>query len=764
VPKPSEMNTLSSSNPATVNLDQTETEFASDAAGADSEDQETTKPLKVREANGHIYREIQLQGRRHRPRTGWFWRYGMLMEEEYKGKVVDEKRWVCQLCRGLSVYGARSSAHINSHLLREHKKVPPTNDEDESRATIPRQMPQLSVIELQRHAPQIVEARNISHSDKRTIINAKFEEALIAFIVCLNLSFQTVESYWFIALLTTISNLVGNTIRLPTSHNTISSWVKQSFKNKRVTVTKFLASSLSKIHLSFDNWSSRNGLAFTAIVAHFCSPSYLIESILIGFRELRGPHSGENIAEVVDEVLQDYSITPGQIGCFVLDNATNNDTCIEALGKTYKWAKSEVYSRRLRCFGHIINLVAQAFLFGSKSEVFAYTLDQIQHQVDSNVRIPIWKLRGPIGKLHYAVIYIRKTPQRRQEFAAGGPDCDSTKLVPRQDNATRWNSTFLMIMRALSLRQHIDYFCYHNRSIKDHDDGLTPEQILTPEDWLILTQLADGLKVFHTATITLEGYAKEAKFGAMWECIPVLEILSNNLIRLQNEYPLPTTFNSIEISKMNIPSEHLPGSNPATEFICESVNRAWMKFQEYYKITDRSIWYIAGLILNPEQKWHYLEYAWRDEKDWVLTSKRQFKDLWEQYKPVQPASEVTAMSSLPSRELQQKESTLTDELNAWRHASKKKVKVMDEYDEYLSTPPLEAGTVTNLVIWWGHHSGQWPNLSRLAFDALSIPAMSAECERSFSDAGRTITDERASLEPEAIEACSCVKNWLNKKL
>ena len=72
-----------------------------------------------------------------------------------------------------------------------------------------------------------------------------------------------------------------------------------------------------------------------------------------------------------------------------------------------------------------------------------------------------------------------------------------------------------MIVRALLLRQHINYFCYHHRSIKENDNGLKIEQMLTPEDWLILTQLAEGLKVFHTATIALEGHAKDAKFGAM---------------------------------------------------------------------------------------------------------------------------------------------------------------------------------------------------------------------------------------------------------
>lgn len=178
------------------------------------------------------------------------------------------------------------------------------------------------------------------------------------------------------------------------------------------------------------------------MVAHFCNLSCSIESIFIGFRELRGPHSGENVAAVVDEVLQDFSITPDKLGCFKLDNATNNDTCITALGKIFKWSKSEIYTRRLRCFGHIINLVAQGFLFGSESEVFAYTLDQIQKQIDTGtITTPIRKLRRPIGKLHYVVVYICKTPQRRQELAKGGAECDSATLVLKQDDATRWNST-----------------------------------------------------------------------------------------------------------------------------------------------------------------------------------------------------------------------------------------------------------------------------------------------------------------------------------
>lgn len=194
-------------------------------------------------------------------------------------------------------------------------------------------------------------------SNKNTIIKAKFKKALVTCIVCLNLLFCTVKSYWFIVLLTTILNLVNNTICLPASHNTILSWVKQGYKNKRATVKKLLALLLFKIHLSFNNWSSENHLMFTAVIAHFCSPAYSIQLILIDFHKLHSSHSDENIAEVMSEVLQDYSIMFSQIDCFILDNAMNNDTCITALAKTYEWSKNEVYTHWLRCFDHIINLV-----------------------------------------------------------------------------------------------------------------------------------------------------------------------------------------------------------------------------------------------------------------------------------------------------------------------------------------------------------------------------------------------------------------------
>lgn len=58
----------------------------------------------------------------------------------------------------------------------------------------------------------------------------------------------------------------------------------------------------------------------------------------------------------------------------------------------------EPQKRRVRCFGHVLNLVVKALLFGHDAEAFETkidgepVLDATQHE--------IWQKKGPIGKLH----------------------------------------------------------------------------------------------------------------------------------------------------------------------------------------------------------------------------------------------------------------------------------------------------------------------------------------------------------------------------
>jgi hypothetical protein len=57
-----------------------------------------------------------------------------------------------------------------------------------------------------------------------------------------------------------------------------------------------------------------------------------------------------------------------------------------------------------------------------------------------------------------------------------------------------------------------------------------------------------------------------------------------------------------------------------------------------------------------------------------------------------------------------------------------------------------------------------PQLRQQAYDLLSIPAMSAEVERIFSSAKRTISLDRHRLSDETIKQLELLRNWWSRGL
>jgi hypothetical protein len=59
--------------------------------------------------------------------------------------------------------------------------------------------------------------------------------------------------------------------------------------------------------LTTDIWSSKNRLAFMAITAHFIEKDRL-ETVLLSFNEMTDSHTGIEIAEVINKVLNKMEI------------------------------------------------------------------------------------------------------------------------------------------------------------------------------------------------------------------------------------------------------------------------------------------------------------------------------------------------------------------------------------------------------------------------------------------------------------------------
>jgi hypothetical protein len=239
-------------------------------------------------------------------------------------------------------------------------------------------------------------------------------EKLIRWIIAARVPLTSVEVDEFREMIEAIAPALA--LYIEPSRNTVRQWILDRFQEKRIAVKEELHASLSKIHLSFDLWTAENSLAIIGVVAHYLSKDLESRTQLIAMRSIEGPHTGENQAQVIAEVIEDYEIRD-QLRYFVTDNAGNNDTAINSLCDLLGL---EARSRRLRCLGHIINLAVKAFLYGKNAESFEVEISDLdlkkleeKHYLEL---LAAWRKKGPVGKLHNIVIWIRRTPQRRQIF------------------------------------------------------------------------------------------------------------------------------------------------------------------------------------------------------------------------------------------------------------------------------------------------------------------------------------------------------------
>jgi hypothetical protein len=259
-----------------------------------------------------------------------------------------------------------------------------------------------------------------------------------------------------------------------------------------------------KIHFSFDMWSAPNHHAYQAIVAHWLDERCKLHTVLLDLHRFEGQHSGANQAERFWKTLDDYEIHH-LVGKFNVDNATNNDTALRDIADRLTDAGYSSFNPvedRLRCFGHVLNLAVKALLWGNNADAFEIVRPELEIEDPEEAMIE-WRKRGPLGKLHNVVEYIRKTPQRLDRFADQVKQSypEETVHTLKVGNITRWSSDYEAIKRALRLREAIDEFV-HN-AIRRNENGergpsaaaLQHDELL-PEDWELLRCVMDLLEPF----------------------------------------------------------------------------------------------------------------------------------------------------------------------------------------------------------------------------------------------------------------------------
>ncbi|KAF6527713.1 hypothetical protein HZS61_008015 [Fusarium oxysporum f. sp. conglutinans] len=228
-----------------------------------------------------------------------------------------------------------------------------------------------------------------------------FQRLVVSWIINSNSSFRQSEDPYLRAAFEYLNPLV-NTTEAHITHNTVRRRILQVYEENKAEIKRVLATAPGLLHIAFDGWRSNNRHALYGICCYFLNTLGQPGKLVLGLPELVDRHSGDNIATHVVEVLRSYGITH-KVGYFTVDNASNNDTAMEEIGKALGF---EGKTRRLRCFGHILSLAVKALLFGHNSEAFE---DDIQGNKTLDAKAhELWRRKGPVGELHNLIFWIHR--------------------------------------------------------------------------------------------------------------------------------------------------------------------------------------------------------------------------------------------------------------------------------------------------------------------------------------------------------------------
>ncbi|KZL84608.1 transposase-like protein [Colletotrichum incanum] len=527
-----------------------------------------------------------------------------------------------------------------------------------------------------------------------------------------------------------------------------------------------LSQAITKIHLSFDLWTSPNIYAFMGVTGHFLDTN------------------GINQAGTLLTIAKLYGIE-AKVGIAIADNAANNDACLDTLIPQLNpnMTSTDVKAYRLRCYGHILNLTCRAFLFGKVSSTLEAESDFYRLLNRHEEDLQLWRKTGAVGKLRNIVYFIRASPQRTEAFQKASREIDSeqdyqmftsteseTRLLLNND--TRWNSTYLMVQRAIKKK-----------------------------DWKVLCEIIYILEPFYLQTKRLEGWGKGDGHGRLWEVQVGMEYLLEHLVDWKTYYnsEIDPVINLVaeEVSQPSQSRRGRPCRQPTVNrtfhedilpqhvredwnqqspqtvsrfntldeqyqiHLRSSIELAWQKLFRYYDRLSDSPLYAAAVILQPALGISYLRSVWAGDhqRGWVARAQSDLEEYfnkWYQSQQSEESNRPTRILPIDILNPANEDSHFRQWLNSRRCQQPIQAK---ELELYLRQPPERT---LNPTQWWIDHRDTYPQLSQLALDILAIPPMSSDCERAFSSAKLTLSTQRLRMKPLTIERLQLLKNWLKR--
>jgi hypothetical protein len=94
-----------------------------------------------------------------------------------------------------------------------------------------------------------------------------------------------------------------------TSSRYFTNTLLPSLVNNTYNKIKTLLNDVNHLSITVDVWTDRRGRSFIGVTGHFLDLNYIPQAILLDFSRLKGPHTGENIRNSTDEILESLKVS-----------------------------------------------------------------------------------------------------------------------------------------------------------------------------------------------------------------------------------------------------------------------------------------------------------------------------------------------------------------------------------------------------------------------------------------------------------------------
>ena len=510
----------------------------------------------------------------------------------------------------------------------------------------------------------------------------KAEQLLVKFIVSNYLSFRLINSESFRDLIEYLQPKWDVCDR-----KKLSAVLVPALRSEIEASLKHRMSSIKYFSISLDTWTSSANRSYLAVTAHGISKSFSFESFLLDIVVIKKSETGEHIAELVREILGDWSIDLSQIVAGTSDGGANVKKAI----------KKDLNLMWIYCLAHALNR-------------------SVRLGLDSAHIKSIVKKAKQISKFFRASPKASKVLLEQQKYLQV-----STKKMTL-DNKTRWGSAYEMMKRLVNSRPAISASLAIVTGTKKK-----PPSDLSVDEWEFLRQFVSVLEPLHEAT----KYLSKEKYPIISSVTPLFRRLFDYHLKTSDADDMCT--------------------NELKDTIREDLMKRWGCLLENMPDAFLLSIYLDprlkdfSFVQDENQRRSLLEKAKNlcgqclEASDGTALSQGELVLAQSMVEEEQESEKITAQK--------QRLAVLFGGIveDSKDSADGSSLDELDLYHQKKAIPFAIENKVSNPLSWWKKNQSKYPRLAKLARQFLCVIASSVPCERVFSKSGWCVNKRRTLL-------------------